>query len=63
MVFEGDSLKYVVTAHSLIACFPSKSSHVRLAQYRARKQAAHHEVNRLLTRAVLYRVPILCGSI
>jgi hypothetical protein len=41
----------------------SKSSHVRLVQYRARKQAAHHAVNRLLTRAVLYRVPILCGSI
>ncbi|HEY9430034.1 MAG TPA: hypothetical protein VI260_00960 [Blastocatellia bacterium] len=41
----------------------AKSSHVRLVQYRARKQAAHHAVNRLLTRAVLYRVPILCGSI
>src|SRR5215470_17430880 len=34
---------------------PSKSSHVRPVQYRARKQAADSSVGRLLTRAVLYR--------
>src|SRR5215510_8678174 len=31
-----------------------KSEHVRLVQYRARKQAAVSSVGRLLTRAVLY---------
>src|SRR5262245_62509455 len=34
-----------------------KSNHARLVQYRARKQAADSSVNRLLTRAVLYRCP------
>jgi hypothetical protein len=32
-----------------------KSEHVRLVQYRARKQAAVSSVGRLLTRAVLYQ--------
>jgi len=32
-----------------------KSEHVRLVQYRARKQAAVSLVSRLLTRAVLYQ--------
>src|SRR5215475_1465027 len=35
----------------------SKSEHMRLVQYRARKQAADSSVSRLLTRAVLYRCP------
>ena len=39
-----------------------KSEHVRLVQYRARKQAADLQISRLLTRAVLYQRPNIVNS-
>src|SRR6266511_3196175 len=52
-----DSFDQASHASFLLQRFSNKSEHVRLAQYRARKQAAVSSISRLLTRAVLYRCP------